>query len=285
MGSIVKPKTWADAESLTYTDLNSSMDTIYNEFNGNIEDANIKASAAIAVTKIAGTAVNLATTQTISGQKTLRSPAFTGNVTGWIGAEDTWVYASASTFTIASLDVTAKYSKGTRLKFIQGGAVKYAVIVSSTFSTNTTVTIAVNNDYTIHNSAISSNYYSYEANPQGYPTYFSYTPVLSYSGGTTNPTTASAIGYFAIVGGQITVIMSLTVSDRGSGDRTIISGNTPVSNIFPITITGTQSMKDLYPAMTYNHSSMDSGGTTLNFAGSAGMNGNGYVTGTISYLF
>lgn len=73
MGVIVKPKTWADNENVTYTDINSNFDTVYNEFNGNIEDANIDASAAIAVTKISGTAVNLSSAQSISGKKTFAS--------------------------------------------------------------------------------------------------------------------------------------------------------------------------------------------------------------------
>lgn len=52
MGSISKTKTWVDNENVTYTDLNGNFDTIYNEFNGNIENANIDASAAIAESKI-----------------------------------------------------------------------------------------------------------------------------------------------------------------------------------------------------------------------------------------
>lgn len=77
MGVIVKPKTWADNENVTYTDINSNFDTVYNEFNGNIEDANVDASAAIAVTKISGTAVNLSSAQSISGKKTFASTAGT----------------------------------------------------------------------------------------------------------------------------------------------------------------------------------------------------------------
>lgn len=46
-------KTWADAENVNYTDLNTNFSDIYNEFNGNIENANIKSSAAIAESKVA----------------------------------------------------------------------------------------------------------------------------------------------------------------------------------------------------------------------------------------
>lgn len=70
MGVVVKPKTWADAENVTYTDINSNFDTVYNEFNGNIEDANVKTGAAIAAAKISGTAATLSGTQSFTGKKT-----------------------------------------------------------------------------------------------------------------------------------------------------------------------------------------------------------------------
>lgn len=99
--------------------------------------------------------------------------------TGWIESQDTWVYASASTFTIAGIDRTTTYTKGTKLRFKQGAGYKYATVASSAFATNTTVTILVNTDYTIANSAITDNDYSYVESPQGYPHYFNCTPTYS----------------------------------------------------------------------------------------------------------
>jgi hypothetical protein len=52
MAVISKSKTFADNEQLLYTDLNTLFDDVYNEFNGNIENANVDASAAIASSKI-----------------------------------------------------------------------------------------------------------------------------------------------------------------------------------------------------------------------------------------
>lgn len=52
MGSIVKPKTWADGDNVLYSDINTNFDTLYNEVNGNLDNNNIKASAAIAESKI-----------------------------------------------------------------------------------------------------------------------------------------------------------------------------------------------------------------------------------------
>jgi hypothetical protein len=115
--------------------------------------------------------VDLDSEQTLTN-KTLTSPILQGDVNGWIVSTDTWVYASASTFTIAGVDRTTTYTKGTRLKWNEDASVKYGVVVGSAFSTNTTVTIAVNTDYVITNTTLSAAAYSYAANPQGYPGWF-----------------------------------------------------------------------------------------------------------------
>lgn len=53
MSTISKTKTWADNENVTYSDLNANFDTIYNDYNGSITNANISGSAAIAASKLA----------------------------------------------------------------------------------------------------------------------------------------------------------------------------------------------------------------------------------------
>ena len=98
---------------------------------------------------------------------------------GWIDdTSETWTYASGSgggtaTFTIAGVDLTAKYAVGTRIKLTQT-TVKYFVVIAVSFSTNTTVTITAGSDFTLANAAISANYHSYVANPQGYPGWFNF---------------------------------------------------------------------------------------------------------------
>jgi len=52
MALITKPKTFVDNEKLLYTDLNSLMDTIYNELNGSISNANLDSSAGIVYSKL-----------------------------------------------------------------------------------------------------------------------------------------------------------------------------------------------------------------------------------------
>jgi len=53
MGIITSPVTYSDGNTLTAAQLNSSINTIVNEFNGSIDNANIKAAAAIAESKFA----------------------------------------------------------------------------------------------------------------------------------------------------------------------------------------------------------------------------------------
>lgn len=131
----------------------------------------------------------------------LATPTVSAPTDGWTDDSRTWVYATASTFTIAGVDLTTAFGKGTRLRLKQGGSYKYFVVVGSAFSTNTTVTVAVNNDHTLANAAITDNDYSYEASPQGYPGWFNYTP--TYTGFTGAVTTSMA--KYSIVGTQCVI--------------------------------------------------------------------------------
>lgn len=143
------------------------------------------------------------------------------NWDGWITPDETWTYASASTFTVAG-DRTTKYTKGTRLKWTQT-TVKYGVVASSSYSApNTTVTIAVNTDHTIANEVITANYYSYAANPQGYPGWFNYTPTLTnLSGGT------QIFAYFSIIG--LDVFFEFKYALAGAGVDGSVSISVPVA--------------------------------------------------------
>ncbi len=140
---------------------------------------------------------------------------------GWVNPSETWVYASASTFTILGVDRTSVYTKGTRLRFKQGGAYKYAVVVASAFSTNTTVTIAVNTDYTIANASITDNYYSYMANPQGYPTWFNWTPTYGALGSMTFGTVSTAYAKYKIDGSSLTFRINFSGTTGGSASNGI----------------------------------------------------------------
>ena len=140
---------------------------------------------------------------------------------GWIPVTNTWTYASASTFTIAG-DVTAIYTKGTKLKFTQT-TVKYGIVASSSYSSpNTTVTILVNTDYVIANAAISATSYSRIELPLGWPGWFNVAaPAFNVSyfdnGAGGQPTTTSC---------RYTVLDRLVIAQyAGSGVKANTSSN------------------------------------------------------------
>jgi hypothetical protein len=117
------------------------------------------------VTPLAATGIDTRTATFTN--KTLTAPLFQGRVDGWILANETWTYASASTINVPT-GAASKYAKGDRIKWTQT-TVKYGVIVAVA---DTLLTIMVNTDYVVANAAISANYYSHEANPVGYPDWF-----------------------------------------------------------------------------------------------------------------
>lgn len=145
---------------------------------------------------------------------------FLKDVDGWIATADTWTYASATTFTIAG-DLTAKYIPGTKLKLTQT-TVKFFYVVSSVFAGgNTTVTFTGGSDYSLANASITSPFYSYEDNPQGFPQWFNYTP--TWTGVSPAPT---VIARFNVVGRMVTAVISPTVA--GTGTLTTFQATAPI---------------------------------------------------------
>lgn len=62
---------------------------------------------------------------------------------GWVHLHNGATYASGSTFTFAGVDLTAVYTQGRRIKVIDNDGTKYGTITGSVFSTDTTVTVAL----------------------------------------------------------------------------------------------------------------------------------------------
>lgn len=158
----------------------------------------------------------------------------TGSTDGWITSTDTWTYASASSFTISGVDRTTTFTPGTKLKFTQTTA-KYAVVSSSSFSTNTTVNIIVNTDYTIANAAITSPFYSYEEGPQAFPGWFTYAPTRTGWSSSTGTAQYNVQGRTVTVfttenfGGTSnattkTITLPVTAAAMGGTDRSWLSG-------------------------------------------------------------
>lgn len=174
---------------------------------------------------------NGGTDGTISAASGTYAPAFmrvrtaadsNGGSGGWTPAGETWTYASATTFTVSGVDVTAKYSKGTRIKLTQT-TVKYFVVVGSSYGGgNTTVTITGGSDYTFANAAVSNNYYSYMVNPQGYPDYFNFTP--TFTGFSADPSISRAV--FRVVGTMCFVHLNL---GNGTSNATSFTLTVPIA--------------------------------------------------------
>jgi len=143
---------------------------------------------------------------------------------GWNTANETWTYASANSFTISGVNKTSVYTPGTRIKATNNSITFYGVVASSSYSTDTTVTLIANFDYSLANSAITNTFYSYEANPQGYPTWFNYTP--TFGGFSTSPGTLAA--RFQVIGKACTVVLTSNTSG-GVSNSTSFTVTLPVA--------------------------------------------------------
>lgn len=148
--------------------------------------------------------------------------------TGWIPSTYTWTYASATTFTISSVDLTSVFTKGTKLKLTQTTD-KYFYVVSSAFSTNTTVTVTGGTDYTLADAAITSPYFSYVDNPRGFPNVFTAGGTLTAESGSF--TSYTCISKFRIAGGWVTINFAISVTDIGSAGGAACSITLPVNAV------------------------------------------------------
>ena len=91
-----------------------------------------------------------------------------GGLDGWIPAEETWTYASASTFTISG-DKTSKYQTEDKLKLTNSTAKYFRITAISYSSPNTTVTVDGFGISTLADAAITDPSFSKQDNPQGFP--------------------------------------------------------------------------------------------------------------------
>ena len=103
---------------------------------------------------------------------TITSPTFLGTIDGWISANETWTYASATTITVPS-GAASKYQKGDKFKLTANSVVLQGYIVGVADTVLTVVGDALTNH------TFTANYYSKAENPQGFPDWFNYTPTLT----------------------------------------------------------------------------------------------------------
>lgn len=91
-----------------------------------------------------------------------------GSWDGWVGANESWAFASSTTITVPT-DATTKYDVGDFIKITQSATVKYFVIttVAATLLTVTGMNSA--SPETVANSVISNPAYSKARSPHGLP--------------------------------------------------------------------------------------------------------------------
>lgn len=106
-------------------------------------------------------------------------------IDGWIPDHDTWVYVSAVSFKIEGVDRTAKFPIGTRVSY-NDGSVDFGVVAKAVFSTDTTVTLFTQNEYSIANATLTAPRYSYLEVPADFPVMWTWSPTLV--GWSNNPT-------------------------------------------------------------------------------------------------
>jgi len=191
-----------DGQTADASDVKNPLNTIINEFNGNISGNNL-ANNTITGQKIVNSVA--LTTPAIT------SPTFIGTVDGWVNPNDTWTYASATTITVSS-GAASIYSVGDKIKLTQT-TVKYFYI---TAVADTLLTITGGTDYTLTNATISLNYYSHESSPVGFPGRLSFSSVPTPSVGaiTTVTTTRNSM---SMNGRKVTVEYDFTITTNGTG--------------------------------------------------------------------
>lgn len=147
---------------------------------------------------------------------------------GWQAANQTWTYASGTSFTISSLDATGTYKPGLKIKLTQTTD-KYFYVVSSSFSTNTTVNLAAGTNYSLASAAITSPYYSNSASPVGHPIWFQFTPAYSASGNMTFSVASTRVAQFSLTGSVCTLMMAFYGTTGGTASNSITVGSLPIT--------------------------------------------------------
>jgi len=152
------------------------------------------------------------------GSGNLSFGSASGSSDGWTtDSGTTWTYASATTINVA--DGTL-FVKGTRIKLTQTTA-KYFVVTSIA---GNVITVTGGTDYTVANAAITTQQYSHQASPVGYPTYFAYTP--TFAGFSADPSGVAA--KFSVIGASC--YFYIYQGGNGTSNATTFTVTAPIAN-------------------------------------------------------
>lgn len=182
-----------------------------------------------AVTATSVTSAGAVSGTTVTGSGAVTGASYTQGSTrldtGWFPGSSTWVYVSATTFTVSATEA-AFMSVGTKIWLTQTTS-KYFYV---TGVSGATITVNGGTDYTVANAAITAPYFSNAATPFGFPHWFAYTPTW------TNLTVGSATQSFRfkITGKQVHVYGYIALSSSTVGTSPMFTTPTNLSSSYPI---------------------------------------------------
>jgi hypothetical protein len=157
-------------------------------------------------------------------------PAPVAPADGWNAAPNNWTHVSSFVFTVSSpINLTHRYTTGTKLRWAESGVIKYGVVASSVFSTGsggvTTVTMANTDDYSMAaNPDLNSNWFSL-LDPLGFPPYFKWTP--SWSGNGSGGTIVAFSHYGSDGWADVSIV---TVVAPSAGGTSVSLSNLPIQS-------------------------------------------------------
>jgi hypothetical protein len=154
-----------------------------------------------------------------AGQVTYAAPANDG----WQLSTNTWTGLGPSSFTI-NADMTGKIGPGDKLKITQSGTKYFYATAAAYTAAVTTVTVAVNADYTMSAGAFTAGSYSHSVSPVGFPDWFNFT--TTYTGFSADPTPSTV--RYKIVGRQ--VLVRLYPTALGTSNATGFTFTVPVTS-------------------------------------------------------
>lgn len=137
---------------------------------------------------------------------------------GWIKDKYTWYYVSATSVKILTEEnLSDVFSAGTKVRYKQGGAYKYAYVTGTIFGSDVMILILnAGTDYSVSNAAITDNYFSHAVPAPGFPDLFNWTP--NYSDNTTMTFSSVTTNYarFRIKGKTLEYWVSFKGTTGGS---------------------------------------------------------------------
>jgi hypothetical protein len=211
-----------------------------------------------------------AATSYILNYSFVTATAFVG-VTGQSQTVSTSDMVTSNAFNISG-NLTAAYTKGTRLKWVDSSTTKYGVVASSSFASSTTTVVLVpTTDYVVGNASITTPQYAYSM-PPDFPAKFTW---AGYVFGGFSAVPGTILGnWWAIDGGLCTVSMWPFASGTSNATTYTVAG-LPIAasaNVLAVCSandngTGTMSSALTQPSSTVLTLSKQPGATTWTASG------------------